>query len=344
MLGNTARIAVAAMLALSLCACGSNGGGQPSSGEQASTEATQTKEGEKGGDSKVDKIDLSLEKGSIRFNRVERANAELTEAENALVFVFDFTGASEDPVAPTSAFIIDFYQNGVELTERPSYSSKGGEQYDLVKAANSGVMKGGSVSYGWLVAPKDNSPVTVVVKGNGTLEKDQQMMEVAIDGAASNGTSASADGAKGKDASKPEPQPFNVGETASNEKFNITLTDARVDSTLSSDQSSTYWEADNGSAFVILEFDVTALTSDQLPVDGKALANLVATYNTDTYKRWEFQYIEGQLWLYFHNTYLDANLPCHVYAWTNVPAEALNSGSLSVSLEAAGSPRIITIR
>ncbi|MBR3226447.1 MAG: DUF5067 domain-containing protein [Atopobiaceae bacterium] len=350
MLEKSMRIAVTITLVLSLCACGASGGSQPTSSAQSASEVTQSKveaaetKDEKKSDSKVDKIDLSLERGSIRFNRVERANDDLTEAENSLVFVFDYTGASDDPIAPLSTFIISFYQNGVELTDRPAYSSKGGEQYELVKAALGGVMKGGTSTFGQLITPKDNSPITVVVKGNATLEKDQQMMEVAIDSVGGGEASSNTAGAKDKDAEKPAPQPFKVGDTASNEQFNVTLTDARVDSMLSSDESSTYWEADNGSAFVILEFDVTALTSDQLPVDGKALANLVANYNGDIYKNWKFQYVEGQLWLYFHNTYLDANIPCHVYAWTNVPVEAINGGNLSVSLDVAGGPRTITIR
>ena len=141
-----------------------------------------------------------------------------------------------------------------------------------------------------------------------------------------------------------KPQALNVGDTVQSEQFSITLTDARVDSVLSSNQSSTYWEPATGAAFVILEFDVTALTSEQLPVDDYAITELNAKYNEDVYPSWELQYISGQLWLYFRHTYLDANLPCHVYAYTTVPADALNSGSLSVSATLAGQPVSITIR
>lgn len=141
-----------------------------------------------------------------------------------------------------------------------------------------------------------------------------------------------------------KPQALNVGDTVQNEQFSITLTDARVDSVLSSNQSSTYWEPATGGAFVILEFDVTALTSEQLPVDDYAITELNAKYNEDVYPSWELQYISSQLWLYFRHTYLDANLPCHVYAYTTVPADALNSGSLSISATLAGQPVSITIR
>ena len=160
-------------------------------------------------------------------------------------------------------------------------------------------------------------------------------------------SSASSAAEKSEAASKTEtakPQNLKIGDTVSNDKFNIVLTDARVDSTLSSSESSTYWEPDEGAAFVILEFDVTALTSDQLPVDDYAITDLVAKYKSDTYASWTMNYINGQLWLYFRHTYLDANLPCHVYAYTSVPAAALESGDLSVDLTLAGTPYTAVIR
>lgn len=141
-----------------------------------------------------------------------------------------------------------------------------------------------------------------------------------------------------------KPQALNVGDTVQNEQFSITLTDARVDSVLSSNQSSTYWEPATGAAFVVLEFDVTALTSDQLPVDSYALTDMTANYNGNTYQNWTMSYLSGQLWLYFMNTYLEANLPCHVYAYTSVPADVLNGGPLTVDLNICGEPYKVTIQ
>ena len=143
---------------------------------------------------------------------------------------------------------------------------------------------------------------------------------------------------------EPVVQQISVDQNVQNDDFSITLTSARVDSVLQSDASSTYWEPQDGGAFVILEFDVTALNSDQLPVDDYAITDLTAHYGEDSYQGWRLQYITNQLWLTFTHTYLDANLPVHVYAYTTVPSSALDEGSLSVDVTLAGTPYTITIR
>ena len=147
-----------------------------------------------------------------------------------------------------------------------------------------------------------------------------------------------------KEPEKPAPQPISVGQNISNDDFSITLTNARVDSVLQSGASSTYWQPQDGGAFVILEFDVTALNSNQLPVDDYAITDLVAKYGEDSYQGWRLQYITNQLWLSINHNYLDANLPTHIYAYTAVPSNALNEGSLSVDMTLAGNPYTITIR
>lgn len=140
-------------------------------------------------------------------------------------------------------------------------------------------------------------------------------------------------------------QALNVGDTVSTSNWNVTLTNAQVSGTLQSSQSSTYWTPSDGSCFLILEFDVECLTSDKPTVDGKALTNLTANYNGNTYSSWEMQYIESQLWLYIHNTYLDANLPLHLYVYTYLPDSALNDGSsVTVDLTVDGQQKNITVR
>lgn len=141
-----------------------------------------------------------------------------------------------------------------------------------------------------------------------------------------------------------DPAPLAVGETLQDSKFSVTLTAAYASNTLQSNESSTYWEPQDGAAFVVLEFDVTALTSDQLPVDDYALTDLIATYNGNTYQNWTMSYISGQLWMYFMHTYLEANLPCHIYAYTSVPADVLNGGPLTVDLNISGQPYTVTVQ
>lgn len=142
---------------------------------------------------------------------------------------------------------------------------------------------------------------------------------------------------------EPESQPISLGQNVQSDDFSITLTDARVDSVLQSDASTIYWEPQDGTAFVILEFDITALNSNQLPVDDYAVTDLCANYNGDTYQGWRLQYITNQLWLSFTHTYLDANIPTHIYAYTAVPSAALNEGSLSVDMTLDGTLYNVTI-
>lgn len=200
MFRKTTTMTIAALLSLALCACGSGGGAQQSSGGAASEAAASTSSSEAPAatssvsatsessssqaaeyDPKVSSIDLTLDGGNIRYDHFEQANAELTEEEGALVFVFDFTNAKSTPAMCQSTFRIQFFQNGAELNGNTTYSSSGGEQYELVHASFNEAMKDGTVRFGKIVVPKDDSPVTVMVSPNGaTLEDNYQTMEVPI--------------------------------------------------------------------------------------------------------------------------------------------------------------------
>lgn len=139
-------------------------------------------------DPMVETIDLTYDEGSLKYVGFEKANEGLTEEENALVFKFDFTNNQTKPAQCQQVFRIQFFQNGAELTNSASWSSNGGDQYELVGAFYSSAMKGGTVTFGLIALPKDNSPITIMASHNigiGTSD-DYQMMEVDIssDGAA----------------------------------------------------------------------------------------------------------------------------------------------------------------
>lgn len=157
-------------------------------------------------------------------------------------------------------------------------------------------------------------------------------------------TNKVAEKSKGAIEEALKPDLLTVGDTISNEQFTITLTGARVDNTLSSIQSSTYWEPADGGAFVILEFDVTALTSDKIAIDDYVITDLVANYNEDVYQGWTMSYLSGELWLYYFHTYQEANLPNHIYVYTTIPADALSGGSVSVDLNLVGHGYTIAIQ
>lgn len=163
-------LTIAAMLALSLCACGSNSGSQAESNAQKQAY-----------DPAVESIDLSLEDGTLRFVRAEKADPGLTDEDNAFVFVFDFTNSQSTPESVQSVFSIQFFQNGAELGKSPSYSSRGGSQYELVGAFFDSALKDGTIQFGKIVIPEDDSPITIVAKPNGKPTEDNyQTMEVSI--------------------------------------------------------------------------------------------------------------------------------------------------------------------
>ena len=197
MVRKTTTVLMSALLALSLCACGSNGADQPSSEsgpvEEATESSVETNESEtEEFDPMVDNIDMSVEGGSIRFVRVEKANEGLVVdegADNALIFVFEFTNEQNEPAQAQSVFWIQFFQNGTELNSNYTYSSSGGDQYELVGAFFNNAMKGGTVTFGKIVVPRDDSPITIMMSQNGVaLDNNYQMMEVPINssGATSN--------------------------------------------------------------------------------------------------------------------------------------------------------------
>ena len=140
-------------------------------------------------------------------------------------------------------------------------------------------------------------------------------------------------------------QAFTVGQTVTTSDWSVTLTDARVASTLESSESTTYWEPGEGTCFLILELDVECLTSSKPTVDGDGLTNIVASYNGNTYSSWTMSYLSSRLWLYIHRTYLEANIPCHLYVYTSIPEKALDDGQpITVDLKVGGEPKTITVR
>ena len=171
-------ITISALLALSLCACGTSGN-QSTAGFGIAEEATASEELKYYVDQP---IDYTLEGGNVRFNHVEKADAQLTSEENALLFVFDFTNAMSDPAEFQRVFRVQYFQNGTEITNNLSYSTAGGEQYELVQAFFNSALKDGTVTFAQIVVPKDDSPITVMVRPNGGLysQDEYTMMEVGF--------------------------------------------------------------------------------------------------------------------------------------------------------------------
>ena len=170
--------ALVLVLLLALAACGNQAPTADGSAEADSAVET----GEQGkNDSNVESINLECADGILKFVRLEKANAMLTSADNAYVFVFEFTNLRSEPAQAQNIFQIQFFQNSVEIRDSGSWSSNGGDQYELVSAYFNEALQGGTITFGRIFVPADDSPVTIMVKRNGgDADAPYQMMTVAL--------------------------------------------------------------------------------------------------------------------------------------------------------------------
>ena len=190
-------IGLVLLLSLSLFACGKSSEESENADTQAATptEGAQTVEDVdeaaptevENDDPYVTSIDLTTDAGNLKYVKFEPAvdglitpySGSEQSFEYAYVFSFAFQNFAAKPAQCQEAFKIQFFQNGVEITDNYSYSSKGGAQYELVGAYFNEAMKGGTVTFGKIVVGTDDSPITVMVseKGNDDL---YQMQEVPL--------------------------------------------------------------------------------------------------------------------------------------------------------------------
>ena len=160
-------------LTCSMAACGGNANQAPT-GETAESAASEET---------VEKIDFSSEKGSVKFIGFEKADPKLTDDDNddALVFTFEYTNLQNEVKQFQKDFRLEFFQNGAELNQTPTYSGEAKKQYELVGAFFDKALEGGKITFGKIVLPEDDSPITVLLEGNGeTYSTVFQKMEVDI--------------------------------------------------------------------------------------------------------------------------------------------------------------------
>lgn len=170
------------VIAMSLCACGASPVITNDSGAATVTESnTEKTDGENQGvtEKENNEINFTLDEGNIKFVKFDKADPELTDQENALIFIFDYTNYQDRPSNVQGTFWIRCFQNGAELNDSVSYRVVDKEQYNLIQSFYSEALKGGTVTFGKLVYPKDNSPITIMVEKQGSKD-EYQMMEVDI--------------------------------------------------------------------------------------------------------------------------------------------------------------------
>jgi len=129
----------------------------------------------------TDELSMTTNKASIVYAGVEYANKDLVDSESAVLFKFAFTNHQNAPTQSKSAFLIKYYQNGVEVLERSWYNSWGGDQYELCSNYSLEVAKGETNTYGRPVLLNDNSPVTVVIY-EADHRENYQAMEIDLSG------------------------------------------------------------------------------------------------------------------------------------------------------------------
>lgn len=173
---------IVVLMTFLLCACSSSG--QSANGGIATSEKQDY-------DPMVETIDFTNEKGSLKYVGFEKANSELTDYDNALLFIFEFTNHQTKPSQCQNVFWIQFFQNGKELTNNASYSGKGGSHYELVSNYFSEALKDGTVRFARIVIPEDDSVITISAEIQGSAnQNDYQMMEVDISGSGSSSSSS----------------------------------------------------------------------------------------------------------------------------------------------------------
>ena len=111
---------LAVVFCLSLAACGSGETAGDTAQDTASGTTTENP-------NEVDTISYETEKGTIVYTGYEFAewalvenNQSLTENDQVLILKFDFTNKQTNPAQVQSAFQIQAFQNGVEITDNPS--------------------------------------------------------------------------------------------------------------------------------------------------------------------------------------------------------------------------------
>lgn len=274
------------VITVSLCACGAGTATTNDSGVATVTESST--ETDVNGDAKVtdeenDVIDFTLDEGNVKFVEFVKADPKLTEEDNALVFVFDFTNYQDRPSSVQNSFWIRFFQNGAELNGSVSYSGEAKEQYDLLQSYFNEALKGGTVTFGKLVYPKDNSPITVMVEKQGSKD-DYQMMEV--------------------DISAPSSEIKNSGPTAETQDVKETEATPEISAEEVDEALSGTWEIQNG-RFLFSQGNVIVYTADaalagtyEINVEDSSVVATIKASDGDVAITLPFEYNNGVLTLW----------------------------------------------
>ena len=129
---------------------------------------------------------ISCNDENIKFIGFQKAKPDLTDQEGAYIFVYEYTNNTDEPYVYYQHFNINCFQNGSELGPK-SYkthvsSTKAKDQLELLEGEAKKAFNGGTIRFGVVVTPEDDSPITIMATEIGNKD-NRGILEInLIDG------------------------------------------------------------------------------------------------------------------------------------------------------------------
>lgn len=149
--------------------------------------------------------------------------------------------------------------------------------------------------------------------------------------------------AKLKKEEAAKPKPFAVGDAADNQKWHVALTAAYTAEEVADSTALDLFRAEDG-CFLVMEFDVRGTEGCRETIDEKVIADIAATYNGQTYKKFDYQAGGFAIFTSARNTIFDwdGTSSVHLYVFTQLPADALGQHA-DVALKVLGENKEIGV-
>lgn len=149
--------------------------------------------------------------------------------------------------------------------------------------------------------------------------------------------------AKLKKEEAAKPKPFAVGDAADNQKWHVALTAAYTAEEVTDPTALDLFRAEDG-CFLVMEFDVRGTEGCRETIDEKVIADIAATYNGQTYKKFDYQAGGFAIFTSARNTIFDwdGTSSVHLYVFTQLPADALGQHA-DVALKVLGENKEIGV-
>lgn len=281
---------LALLMCMLMCACSSKNNDTQGTSESASnTSVTESSTTETTTKSNNATTNMETEKGSIEYVGIEKANEGLVDEDNVVIAKFKFTNKQDDPLTYQSVFYINSYQNGVE-TKTVSYSSKGGEQYDLLQNQFVTVLKGGTIEFAILAKLKDDSPLTFIIgdryDNNKKLTLEVSPKDGEINSSKTSDTTTASPSENSENTSTTKKvntvKNIKIGDRIKTKNLEFTLNNIELIYTLNPKNTSGYYRAypaDDGKVYV--HVDGTYLNKSKKDVCIRDLFIPIATYDKE---------------------------------------------------------------